>query len=107
MERCEKYPLEALLHDASEAFMCDVPSPLKSLIPEYRVIEDRVSSAIAEQFGAIYPWPKEVKQADAEQYFWERNHIIRGGPEDRRDVKILRFNEASKEWLTNFYRLTS
>lgn len=41
----------ALLHDASEAYLQDVPRPLKHLLPEYRAIEDKFSKAIYERFG--------------------------------------------------------
>lgn len=43
--------LKILLHDASEAFIVDMPSPLKALIPEFRVIEDRAQDAIDSAFG--------------------------------------------------------
>jgi len=38
--------MAALLHDASEAYLIDLPSPLKKIIPEYQVIEDRVQKSI-------------------------------------------------------------
>ena len=48
-------PLElafyGLLHDASEAYMLDVPSPLKAELGEYKKIEFKVSAAIYERFG--------------------------------------------------------
>ena len=37
-----EFALEALLHDASEAYVKDLPSPLKKLLPEYKLIELRV-----------------------------------------------------------------
>jgi uncharacterized protein len=40
----------ALLHDAAEAYMCDIPTPLKRLIPEYKVIEDRLMRVIHRAF---------------------------------------------------------
>lgn len=41
----------SLLHDATEAFMCDLPAPLKSLLPEYERIEKRLLDAILDKFG--------------------------------------------------------
>lgn len=38
--------LAALLHDAAEAYMCDVPRPLKALLPEYKQIENRILNVI-------------------------------------------------------------
>lgn len=40
-----------LLHDASEAYMCDVPRPLKALLPEYRNIEKSLSRVIGDKLG--------------------------------------------------------
>ena len=45
------YALEALLHDAQEAYLGDVSSPLKALLPEYRAIEHRVQAHIFRSFG--------------------------------------------------------
>ncbi len=41
-----EYALEALLHDASEAYCKDLPSPLKALLPDYKVIEKGIQKAI-------------------------------------------------------------
>jgi 5'-deoxynucleotidase YfbR-like HD superfamily hydrolase len=43
--------LEALLHDATEAYLKDLPSPLKALLPEYRAIEHDLDLAIRKRFG--------------------------------------------------------
>lgn len=53
-----------LMHDAAEAFIGDVTSPLKKLIPAYKEIEKRVEAAIFARFNLAYPFPPEVKQAD-------------------------------------------
>lgn len=60
----ETEDIEGLLHDGSEAFLCDVPSPLKTLLPEYRVIEARFMTVIADKFGFPYPMSQKTKTAD-------------------------------------------
>lgn len=42
--------LQALLHDFPEGVMVDVPSPLKSMLPFYRYLEDKVATAMGNQF---------------------------------------------------------
>jgi len=46
--------MQALLHDAAEAYLGDVSSPLKSLLPDYRVIEAQMEKVIAVRFGFPY-----------------------------------------------------
>ncbi len=43
--------LQALLHDASEAYLGDVVRPLKRLMPNYRGLEAKVLSVIMARFG--------------------------------------------------------
>jgi len=53
-----------LLHDASEAYLADVPRPIKPYLTGYREAEDVVEYAIAEAFGLSWPMPAEVKRVD-------------------------------------------
>lgn len=55
--------LAGLLHDSPEAFVGDVSSPLKQLLPEYRRIERRIERAVLGYFGLL-GMPSTVKQAD-------------------------------------------
>jgi len=47
----DELKLYTLLHDASEAYICDIPSPLKKLLPEYKKYENRFQSNIYKTFG--------------------------------------------------------
>jgi hypothetical protein len=60
-----KLKLAALLHDASEAYLLDIPSPIKQGLSNYKEIEDRLMNLIAEKFGFEYPLHPEVKKVDA------------------------------------------
>ena len=46
--RSAEIALHALLHDAAEAYMGDIPRPLKKLVPEVHEVEQRLLSAIYE-----------------------------------------------------------
>lgn len=42
---------EALNHDSHEAYMCDLPSPLKTRLPEFDEIAEKVDEEIAASLG--------------------------------------------------------
>lgn len=56
--------LWALLHDASEAYLVDVPRPIKPALTGYKLIEENVMGVIADRFGLPGSMPAEVKDAD-------------------------------------------
>ena len=58
--------LAALLHDASEAYLSDVPRPIKMLdeMAPYRAVEEKVERLIAAKYGLPWPMPDIVKIHD-------------------------------------------
>ncbi|MHB8565280.1 MAG: metal-dependent phosphohydrolase, partial [Acidiferrobacteraceae bacterium] len=70
---------QALMHDAQEAYIGDLSSPLKRLVPEYGVIEDRVAKAIAERFGLPEKLDESVKRADLQALMTERRDLMHPG----------------------------
>lgn len=71
---------EGLLHDAAEAYIGDVVSPLKSVLPEYLVIERRFEKLIARIFRLEYTlstgWDSDVKEADLTALFIEKKVLL-------------------------------
>ena len=59
-----RHRLHALMHDASEAYLKDIPRPLKRMLPEYAVIERRVQEACFDAFGMVNEIPDEVHEYD-------------------------------------------
>jgi len=55
--------LSGLLHDATEAYLGDVTSPLKALMPQYQALEDKYHDVIDQAFGVDTRNPA-VKVAD-------------------------------------------
>lgn len=68
--------LAGLLHDAAEAFIGDVSTPLKQRLPEYRRIEVIVEKEISRKFGIPYPFPDEVKRADLIMLATEKRDLL-------------------------------
>lgn len=59
-----RHQLWALMHDASEAYLVDVPRPLKPYLPGYKVAEAAVMLAICARFGLPAEMPAAVHAAD-------------------------------------------
>lgn len=72
----EPIAMHALLHDAAEAFIGDVSSPLKALLPEYKEIEKRIETALFSFFGLSSEIPADVKKADLVMLATERKYLI-------------------------------
>lgn len=56
--------LWALLHDASEAYITDIPRPIKPFLQNYEALESVIMDAVCERFGLPYHMPSEVKDID-------------------------------------------
>jgi 5'-deoxynucleotidase YfbR-like HD superfamily hydrolase len=72
----DKHALWGLMHDASEAYLGDVATPLKNILPGYRELEEHVQKTIARVFALPWPMPPEVKHADLRALMGEKRDLI-------------------------------
>lgn len=107
--------LTGLLHDAGEAFVGDVASPLKQLLPDFKRIEESVNAALAKFYKLPYPFPDEIHQADKAAYrteaaqltkaydkLWYINH-----PTLDIEIKCLSPKGAFREFMNRYEFLTN
>ena len=68
----------ALMHDAAEAFIHDIVTPLKRQLPDYRKIEARLELRLADRFG--WSWTdyrrQQVKLADLQALAIEQRDLV-------------------------------
>lgn len=109
--------LEALMHDASEAYLGDVSSPLKALLPCYREIEHRVERAIFRHFRLCHGMDAvRVEYADRVLLATERRDLLPYTPEEwpslncvepmSQTIQPLPPKEACSLFLARFDELT-
>lgn len=68
-------PLEGLLHDGTEAYLSDVPAPLKQLLPDWKKLDHKLEEQLREHFG-VGPKTEECKLADWIALFIEGYHLL-------------------------------
>lgn len=75
--------LKAILHDATEAYMSDIPRPFKRMFPEISVVEGRLLDTIFERFGLSPGLPDIIHDIDGQASIFEMEHLSPHGlPED-------------------------
>lgn len=109
------FAYEFLMHDTAEGLIGDVSTPLKNLMPEYKVIEKRVELDLARRFGLSYPMLPQVREVDLRMLATEVRDLM---PPAARDWECLRGVEpyadtiepwtpakSRKMFLKRFYQL--
>ncbi|QCO18881.1 phosphohydrolase (plasmid) [Azospirillum brasilense] len=71
-----EFALWGLLHDASEAYLVDVPRPVKPFLPGYKDAEAAVMRAVCVRFGLTLEMPKTVKVADERALADEKHQLM-------------------------------
>lgn len=114
LEADEQDQLWGLLHDASEAYLVDLPSPIKRQMAEYNVAEERAMSAICARFGLPPFMPRSVHVADETLLATEYRDLMPHHPEfpklrTPRKLRIVPLSQpAAKEtYLRRFDELAS
>jgi len=95
--------LEALMHDASEAYLLDIPSPIKEMLPDYKRVEKNLQRVICEKFDLPYPMSKEVKDVDRFMLDLEWRTLVLG----QRDKPKIYSNDDTKEMFLGLFRILS
>lgn len=61
------------MHDCSEAYLLDIPSPIKNRMPEYKIIEHNLMMFLSKQFQFNWPMTLLTSQIDLEMLKLEWN----------------------------------
>jgi uncharacterized protein len=75
----KRHQLAALFHDASEAYLADIATPVKQMLPDYYLLEFNMMVVIARKFGFEFPFADEIKTVDARLLMTEQEQLI--GPQ--------------------------
>lgn len=73
-----EYKLSALLHDATEAYINDLSSPIKTILPSYCHLEDQIyQKLIAKTFNLPSEIPQKVKEIDLKLLITEKRDLLK------------------------------
>lgn len=92
-----EHALQALLHDATEAYLVDIPKPIKGLLGGYAELENKVWAAVAEHFKVPFEMHPTVHHADVAVLLAEKDQLL--GPSPRQwyetDIKPANTGELA------------
>ncbi len=107
--------LEALLHDATEAYLGDIIRPVKAQLQNYASMEEKAEVAIRKAFGLRgREHPRVLKQWDNTMLVWESRDLEVAIDEKYSYLDVshlptmtpLSWQQAEKEFLDRYAELT-
>lgn len=101
----EEHKLAALLHDASEAYLLDVPRPIKKHLSNYKEIEHNLMLLISEKFGFNYPLHNDVKDVDELALITEWNSLMIS-KSNAPFINCLGNKKAEEKFLLTFQKIS-
>lgn len=101
-----EHKLAALLHDASEAYLMDIPTPIKKRLSNYKEIEDNLMRVIADKYGFEYPLSPKVKSIDTDMLEYEWEALMLKKPVVGK-VVCYTANDAKEMFIKTFFKLTA
>ena len=73
----QKLKLAGLLHDASEAYLCDIPTPVKKQIKDYQNFEFALMDKIFRKFGILQSYKNQlITIADLTILYYEKKELM-------------------------------
>lgn len=98
----EDSKFDALMHDVSEAYLLDMPKPIKLELPDYNIIEDNLMNVLAKKFGFNYPKSPEVERVDIHLLNWEWEVLMLNKVSNYPPIDIMTPKETKAEFLRVF-----
>ena len=77
------------LHDATEAYLTDIATPVKAFMGNYRDMEAVLWEAISARFNLPKVLPDEIKWADKLALYIEARNLIPSGAEEWEDYQEM------------------
>lgn len=103
------YDLEVLMHDATEAYLMDMPSPIKHRFPDYVAAEKKLANTIDITFGLYSPmFADRIKEIDKFVLQEELSFLLNDTGGDRPVWYQIKQTPKQIEhlFLNEYYRLT-
>ena len=101
----QEFFLEGLLHDASEAYIGDIPAPMKWRVPEIKGFEEGIQEKIFKHYGLQWPIPdiveyydKVIGYTEMTGFFSELNPEIEEFVKQRCDGRLFLMDELGSSW---------
>ncbi len=102
----------ALMHDSTEAYLCDIPRPIKHKLDNYVKLENGLYEVISQKFELPNPMPKEIHQIDAlmiTEFEWD--YFMINNPQEKyidfykKFFEFTSFGEIKQKFLDRFLEI--